>query len=143
MNDDPEPVTETVRDYYEALRRGEPLDPYFHEHEATAKVGVSEHLVGHEAVAEGLREQTRVTTDWEIESTDLTAGRRGDTGWFFDRVEMAWTQSGDRLTFDTRWSGALVRRVGSGVEDEWPLVELHVSAPYDLASGTAPDGEDG
>ncbi len=135
MNDDPEPVVATVRDYYEALRRGEPLDGYFHEHEATVKLGLSEHLVGFESVAEGLRDQTRVTEDWSVESNDLAVGRRGESAWFSDRVEMAWTEGGDRLDFDTRWSGALVRRgVGEGIEDEWPFVELHVSVPTTLAA---------
>lgn len=140
MNDDPEPVTETVRDYYEALRRGEPLEGSFHEHAATVKVGVSEHLVGYDDVAEALREQTNRTSDWTVESRDLTVGRRGDTGWFSDRVDLAWTREGERLAFDTRWTGTLVRRPVKGVEDEWPFVELHVSAAHELAAG-AGDGE--
>jgi len=133
MNDDPEPVVAAVREYYEALRSGEPLAPFFFEDATTAKVGVSERLVGHEAVTEGLREQTRRTTDWTVESHDLAAGRRGDAGWFTDRVAMAWTDGDDEYAFDTRWTGALVREVGDPqTGHHWPFVDLHVSAGHDL-----------
>jgi hypothetical protein len=133
MNDDPEPVVEAVRNYYEALRSGEPLAPLFLEDAATTKVGISERLVGHEAVAEGLREQTRRTTDWTVESRDLAAGRRGDAGWFTDRVAMAWTDGDDEYAFDTRWTGALVREVSDPrTGHHWPFVDLHVSAGHDL-----------
>jgi hypothetical protein len=142
MDDDPEPVVATVRDYYEALRRGEPLEPYFHEHAATTKVGVSEQVTDYEAVAETLREQTRLTTDWQVRSRDLVAGRRGEMGWFSDRVTMAWTREGERLSFETRWSGALVQRGVEEAVEEWPFVELHVSAAHDLAAGAVDDGAD-
>jgi len=131
---DPAPVAATVRDYYEALRRGEPLYPYFLEDPATAKVGIGETVLGHGATAEALREQTRVTGDWSVESHRLRAGRRGDTGWFSDLVGMAWTREGDSLSFDTRWTGALVERDG-----EWVFVELHVSVAHDPETG-APAG---
>ena len=137
MDDDSEPVVGAVREYYEALRSGEPLAPFFLENATTAKVGVSERLVGHETVTEALREQTRRTTDWTVESHDLAAGRRGDAGWFADRVAMAWTDGDDEFAFDTRWTGALVRAVGDPrTRHDWPFVELHVSAAREL------DGED-
>ncbi|PSQ15087.1 hypothetical protein BRD00_15110 [Halobacteriales archaeon QS_8_69_26] len=132
--DDPEPVAATVRDYYEALRRGEPLYPYFEESPATAKVGIGETLLGYGATAEALREQTRVTRDWTVESHRLRAGRRGETGWFSDLVGMAWTHEDDPLSFDTRWTGALVDR-----GEEWVFVELHVSVAHDPETG-APAG---
>lgn len=111
------PVEGLVREYYDALRAGDPLYPYFRESPATVKYGLSETLWGYEAVAEALREQTRTTTDWTVESRDLTAGtredvagQRGDCGWFADDVVMAWTDT-DRRTryeFETRWSGTVV-----------------------------------
>ncbi len=133
MNDDPEPVAATVRDYYAALRAGEPLTPFFLGDETTTKVGVSEHLVGHETVAAGLEEQTETTTDWAVDSHTLQAGRRGDTGWFSDRVEMGWTGA-QRHEYETRWTGALVRQPGSPTDGhEWSFVTMHVSASHDLA----------
>ncbi len=135
MNDDPEPVAATVREYYAALRAGEPLAPFFLADGTTAKVGVSEHLVGHEAVAAGLAEQTETTTDWTVDSQALRAGRQADTGWFSDRVEMAWTGA-ERYEFETRWTGALVRRPGSPSDGhEWSFVTMHVSAPHRLGEG--------
>jgi len=136
MDDDPGPVAATVRAYYAALRAGEPLVPFFHDGATTAKVGVSEHLIGHDAVAAGLADQTEHTDDWRVESQALAVGRRGDTGWFSDRVEMAWTaarEGGRRHEFDTRWTGGLVRRPDApGDGREWSFVTMHVSVAHDL-----------
>jgi len=116
-------VADLVRDYYADLRAGEPLAPYFRAKPTTVKYGISETLVGYEAVAEGLREQRRTTTDWAVESRGLTTGAREPTradetgdedrpacGWFADDVFMAWTDTdaGIRYEFDTRWSGTVV-----------------------------------
>ncbi|MFC7136866.1 hypothetical protein ACFQRB_11005 [Halobaculum litoreum] len=68
---------ETVRAYYDALRAGEPLAPFFVESPATVKVGIGERLVGYAGVANGLREQTRTTDDWGVESHDLRVVERG------------------------------------------------------------------
>jgi hypothetical protein len=120
----------TVEDYYEALRRGEPLYPYFAERPDVVKVGVGERLVGYDAVAEGLREQTRTTTDWTVESGDLRVTERDGYAWFSDVVSLSWTDcAADRASaFETRWSGTLERRAGED-ETEWLFVGMHVSAP--------------
>jgi len=147
--------TETVEEYYEALRRGEPLAPYFAEREDVVKFGVSERLAGYEAVAEGLREQTKTTEDWRVESDDLRVTRRDSVAWFTDDVGLAWTDStGDRESFDTRWSGVLERGDGSSggtaggdsggtvgnsaggdsgraAGTRWRFAQMHVSAPHD------------
>jgi hypothetical protein len=142
--------TETVEEYYEALRRGEPLSPYFVEREDVVKFGVSERLAGYEEVAEGLREQSRTAEDWQVESRQLRVVARESVAWFTDEVALAWTDSdGDRQSFDTRWSGVL-ERVGGGGGDErdedtsdandedendagdWRFAQMHVSAPHDL-----------
>ena len=111
------PVEELVREYYGALRAGDPLYPYFRESPATVKYGLSETLHGYEAVAAGLREQTRTTAGWTVDSRNLTAGtredaagRRSDCGWFADDVFMAWTDTDRqvRYEFETRWSGTVV-----------------------------------
>lgn len=114
----------TVEDYYEALRRGEPLGPYFAESPAVTKFGISERLSGGEAVAEGLREQTRRTADWTVRSTDLQVTEREEYAWFSDIVDLAWTDTaGDTdRSFRTRWSGTLERE-----GDEWRFVGMHVS----------------
>lgn len=139
---------QTILDYYEALRRGEPLYPYFAERDDVVKFGISERLTGYDAVAEGLREQTRTTDDWRVESLDLRVAEHGDVAWFSDDVRMAWRDTSDDETreFDSRWSGTF-ERVGSaggdadgddggdgdGNEgddaDEWQFVGMHVSAP--------------
>jgi len=117
-------VEALVRGYYDTLRSGEPLYPYFRESPSTVKYGLSETLRGYEAVAAGLREQTRTTADWTVESRGLATGTheprspRGDEGggdrsgcgWFADDVFMAWTDT-DRRTrheFETRWTGTVV-----------------------------------
>ncbi|WP_423747038.1 nuclear transport factor 2 family protein (plasmid) [Haladaptatus sp. SPP-AMP-3] len=117
----------TVREYYESLRRSEPLYPYFAEDDELVKFGISEQLVGYEAVAEGLREQTRQSDDWTVASHELRVTQRDRHAWFSDTVAMAWTDttSGTRRGFDTRWSGTLARR-----EDGWKFVGMHVSAPH-------------
>lgn len=147
-------ATETVRAYYEALRAGEPLARYFAERDDLVKVGITERLAGHEAVAAGLREQTRETSDWRVESRDLRVADRDDTAWFSDDVQLAWTERGRRREYDSRWSGALVRvsaaadvealadtedaAAGDAAADDhdaavphaWRFVGMHVSAPH-------------
>lgn len=111
---------ETVLDYYEALRRGEPLYPYFAEHPDLVKFGIGERLTGYEAVAEGLREQTRTTEDWTVESASLRVVERGTHAWFSDDVYMAWTdtESGREYAFESRWSGTLEPRAIGTADDE-------------------------
>ncbi|OIB55903.1 nuclear transport factor 2 family protein [Natrialba sp. SSL1] len=108
--DDPET---TVRAYYDALRNGDPLDPFFLEDESTLKFGISDRLFGYEAVADALQEQTETTEDWTVESSTLTVAEHGDRdcATFGDEVTMAWTDSssGERREFRTRWSGTLIR----------------------------------
>jgi len=117
-------VEETVSDYYEALRRGEPLYPYFVESPETYKAAISTAYKGYDAVAEGLREQSRTTTDWTVDSRSLSVVERDEWGTFDDEVGLAWTRTADdeRREFDTRWSGTLEARDG-----EWLVLELHVS----------------
>lgn len=119
---------ETVREYYESLRRGEPLYPYFLESCETVKVGIGERLIGYETVAEGLREQSRTTDDWTVGSTDLRTTETGDTASFSDTVQMQWrdTTAERWLDYETRWTGTLVRR-----DEEWQFVVMHVSASVD------------
>lgn len=115
----------TVRDYYETLRQGEPLFPYFLDRETTVKFGVGERLTGYDEVEAGLREQTETTTGWEVESSNLLVEQRDDHAWFTDDVFMGWTDTEARVRyeFDTRWSGAMER-----VDGEWQFGTMHVSS---------------
>jgi hypothetical protein len=115
----------TIKEYYASLRAGDPLAPYFAEDDSLVKVGISERLRGHEAVAAGVGEQTDSTDEWVIESTDLRVTERDGYAWFSDAVRMAWTDTdtGTRHGFDSRWSGTLEDR------DGWLFVGMHVSAP--------------
>ena len=119
----------TVREYYHALRTGDPLAPFFADDERTVKFGISETLRGGASVAEGLREQTATTTDWQVDSRNLVVGEREGWAWFSDDVFMAWTDTRKRIRyeFDTRWSGALERR-----GDGWRFVAMHVSTAGDF-----------
>jgi hypothetical protein len=127
-------AADTIREYYEALRRGEPLYPYFAERSDVVKFGVGERLVGYDAVAEGLREQTRTTDDWTMESQNLRVTERDGYAYFSDTVFMSWTdrEADHEYAFSTRWSGTLERRaVGDEDEEaEWLFVGMHVSTPY-------------
>jgi hypothetical protein len=119
---------DTVIDYYESLRRAEPLYPYFAERDDVVKFGISERLTGYDAIADGLREQTRTTEGWTVESTALRVVERDAVARFTDDVSMAWTDlaSGERRAFDARWSGILER------DDEWKFTGMHVSVPREL-----------
>ncbi|MFB6108784.1 MAG: nuclear transport factor 2 family protein [Haloplanus sp.] len=120
----------TVEDYYEALRRGEPLEPYFAERPDVVKFGVGERLVGYDAVAEGLRDQTRTTDDWTVESHDLRVTERERHAYFSDTVFMSWTdREAGEFAFETRWSGTL-EPTDDGEETTWLFVGMHVSTPY-------------
>lgn len=129
-------IEDTVRAYYATLRRGGALPPFFLESSDVVKYGLSERLAGYEAVAEGLREQTRTTDGWTVESRALVAGERADHGWFSDEVFMAWTDLDRdiRYEFETRWSGTLVRVEGADRPDDgsvgpgpWRFAGMHVS----------------
>ncbi|MFB6118669.1 nuclear transport factor 2 family protein [Halosegnis sp.] len=122
----------TVRDYYEALRAGEPLYPYFHGAATTVKFGVGERLVGYETVRAGLRTQTATTTDWTVESSNLVVDTAEASGWFADEVYMAWTDTERdvRHEFDTRWSGSLLQDDG-----DWEFTGMHVSVPVRPGEG--------
>jgi len=119
---DSAPAT-VIREYYDALRDGAPLAPYFTETETTVKFGISETLTGGDAVRDGLRDQTATTTDWHVDSRNLVVDRTGDAAWFADDVFLAWTDSdrGTRFEFETRWSGTLV------ADADWQFVGMHVS----------------
>lgn len=110
----------TIEAYYDALRNGDPLPPFFATN-AMVKYGISERLTGYEEIAAGLREQTETTGDWEIESHRLTVTERDEFAWFADDVRMAWTGE-QRHDHETRWSGTLCRQ-----DDDWKFVGLHVS----------------
>ncbi|WP_226480199.1 nuclear transport factor 2 family protein [Natrinema amylolyticum] len=125
-----------VRDYYDALRDGDPLTPFFSDAESTVKFGISESLFGGSEVAAALEEQTETTDEWVVESGNLVVTDRDGVATFADEVTMAWTDvtTGERYRFDSRWSGTLVERTsddGSSASD-WQFVAMHVSAPHDL-----------
>lgn len=132
---------DVIRDYYEALRRGEPLHPYFLAAPTTVKFGVNEALFGGDEVADALREQTATTDSWSVESHRLTVHERDAHAWFADEVTLAWTdrESGERRRFDTRWSGTLERPDrGSESDDEgedleWAFASMHVSTPAETS----------
>ncbi|QCC47359.1 nuclear transport factor 2 family protein [Halobellus limi] len=121
-----------VRDYYEALRDGEPLYPFFAEDPSVVKFGITEKLTGYGEIEAGLREQTAATEDWTVDSRDLRVVERDDHAWFSDDVRMAWRDAeADREhAFDSRWSGTLERRERDESEPgaEWLFVGMHVSA---------------
>ncbi|ADB61789.1 hypothetical protein Htur_2920 [Haloterrigena turkmenica DSM 5511] len=133
-----------VRDYYDALRSGEPLEPYFLEDESTVKFGISEALFGFESVREALREQTATTADWTVESDHLVVSERDAFATFADEVTMTWTdtETGANRRFETRWSGTLVRdersdrdeRGDDGTEAKppWRFATMHVSTADEL-----------
>ncbi|WP_276254332.1 nuclear transport factor 2 family protein [Halomontanus rarus] len=132
---------ETVRDYYDALRNGEALGPFFVDDESAVKFGISESLFGGDEVGDALREQTETTEEWTVESHRLTVEERDELAWFADEVTLEWTVRGDgegdeneggdgnrngngngngggddeRHHFETRWSGTLAR--GRGGQD--------------------------
>ena len=131
---------ETVRAYYDALRAGEPLAPFFVESPNVVKFGIGERLTGYADVAHGLREQTRTTEDWTVESRDLRAALRGGDdpagathAAFSDDVRMEWydTEAFREHDHETRWSGTLTRFDAEEGEREWAFLGLHVSVAVD------------
>ncbi len=120
----------TVGAYYDALRAGDPLHPYFAREETTVKFGIGERLTGFDEIRTGLRSQTETTTDWTVESDRLLVASADDHAWFSDDVFMAWTdvERDHRYEFDTRWSGTLQRREDdAGLGTPWRFVGMHVS----------------
>jgi hypothetical protein len=120
---------DTVHDYYEAFRRGDPLHPFFAAREDVVKFGISERLTGYDEIAAGLCEQTNATADWNVESERLRVVEESEFARFSDDVRLAWVdaRTGLRRAFDTRWSGVLERD-----EDEWVFTGMHVSVAREL-----------
>ena len=114
----------TIETYYDALRAGEPLAPFFAA-DALVKFGIGERLEGYDDIEAGLREQTRTTEEWTVESHDLQVIEEDEFAWFADDVRMAWVGESGRHDHRTRWSGTL-RRNG-----DWKFVGMHVSVPID------------
>ena len=118
----------TITAYYDALRAGDPLEPFFAperpDDDAFVKFGISERLVGTEQIGSGLRAQTESTANWVVDSTALRVCERDDHAWFSDQVSMAWTdvETAVRYEFDTRWSGTL-----TATDEGWRFVGMHVS----------------
>lgn len=140
-----------VRTYYDALRRGDPLSSYFLESDSTVKFGVGESLFGYDDVSTALREQTRTTDEWVVESDHLVVDERanGAVATFADEVRLEWTdgERDEHRAFDTRWSGTAVRREAGGVDPDssaagadaethatppWAFATMHVSAAREL-----------
>lgn len=130
----------TIREYYDALRAGHPLAPFFPDAPGTdtqvVKFAISERLAGTDAVAAGLREQTATTADWTVESRDLRVTDRGCHAWFSDDVALGWTDTDRsiRFEFDTRWSGTLEARDGDepAADGDWRFVGMHVSTAAEI-----------
>ncbi len=134
---------ETVETYYETLREAQPLGPYFASPAENTgptapivKFGISETLVGFDAVRDGLTEQTRTTTDWHVDSRALRVTERDRYAWFSDDVDLRWTDTERNRVheFETRWSGTLERQseAGAGAPanrngPDWRFVGMHVS----------------
>jgi len=126
----------TVRAYYDALRAGDALAPFFAREATPVKFGIGERLRGFEEIEAGLAEQTETTDEWVVDSDRLRVTERDGHAWFSDEVEMAWTDlgTGHRYEFDTRWSGTLERRPSAETADTaagtpWRFVGMHVSTP--------------
>ncbi|MFB6173900.1 MAG: hypothetical protein ABEI39_04580 [Halobacteriales archaeon] len=139
-------AADRIRAYYDALRSGEPLAPFFAPVDGAVKFGISERLDGYEAIAAGLREQTERTTDWRVDSRALLVTERECHAWFSDVVSLGWadTERQIRYEFETRWSGTLERRNDDGratapadgdtesADGEWRFVGMHVSTAREL-----------
>jgi len=126
----------TVRTYYDALRAGDPLAPFFAPEETTVKFGIGEALYGFADVEVGLSTQTETTDNWAVGSDRLRVTERDGYAWFSDEVSMSWTdrERGVDYEFDTRWSGTLERRPdavwsGYGPDPGWRFAAMHVSTP--------------
>ncbi|MFU1780983.1 nuclear transport factor 2 family protein [Haloarcula japonica] len=121
-------ASETIEAYYEALRAGEPLGPFFapDTDRSVVKFGISERLAGTDAVRAGLRAQTETTMDWTVDSRALRVTEREGYAWFSDDVVLCWTDTEGtvRHEYETRWSGTLE---ATGGAREWQFVGMHVS----------------
>jgi hypothetical protein len=120
----------TVRAYYDSLRDGEPLYPFFGRDETTVKFGIGERLTGYDEVRAGLEAQTASSEAWVVDSERLLVEQTADHAWFADDVYMAWTDvdRDRRREFDTRWSGTLQRLSDDAdLGTDWRFVGMHVS----------------
>ena len=123
----------TVLAYYDALRSGDDLAPFFAREPAVVKFGIGERLRGFEAIEAGLAAQTETTGEWLVDSERLRVTERDGYAWFADEVSMAWTDrpTGERYEFESRWSGTLERRPDAAGRPDtpWRFVGMHVSTP--------------
>ncbi|MDQ2073701.1 nuclear transport factor 2 family protein [Haloarcula sp. NS06] len=127
-------ATETIEAYYAALRAGNQLGSFFADDadRSVVKFGISEQLVGTDAIKIGLQNQTETTGDWTVESHALRVTEREGYAWFSDDVTLCWTDTEDGVhhAYDTRWSGTLEATDG---DRPWQFVGMHVSTADELA----------
>ncbi len=117
-----------LESYYQALRDGEPLEPFFARDHRAVKFGITESLHGYAEIEDGLTAQTATTTDWSIRSHRLETDTAGEVGWFSDHVTMRWRdiEADEQLEWETRWSGTVLH-----VDSDWQFVRMHVSAAHE------------
>jgi len=128
MPEDQASAEDTVEAYYQTLRNGDPLGPFFADEPGVVKFGIAEKLAGYDAIIDGLADQTATTTDWTVESRDRHVTERQDFAWYHDDVHLSWTDTdtGQLHDFETRWSGTL------RADKNWQFVTLHVSSKEEL-----------
>jgi len=127
----------TIRAYYESLRRGEPISTHFVADPNAVKFGITERLIGFEAIAEGLRSRTETATDWHVESHGLTVGerhahgtRRSGTLERRDEHDVGTRFDEDDENRDCEPEDGDARRRTNGTE--WAFVSMHVSRSASL-----------
>jgi hypothetical protein len=97
------------------------------------KFGISDRLTGGNAIREGLSTQTKRTTDWVVDSKNLTVYTASTHACFSDDVRLEWTDTveHEQYAFDTRWSGTLEMRNADTEPGEGNpvFIGMHVSTP--------------
>lgn len=123
-------VEALVRDYYDALDHGRPLEGFYAADDEAGDLGpavkigsgVGEVVVGYAAIRAEMQRVVASFSENRLESRGLVTRVRGEVGWFADQVWWSGTTGGERFASLTRWSGVCVW-CGGG----WKLVQLHVS----------------
>ncbi|MGM0604932.1 MAG: nuclear transport factor 2 family protein [Halobacteriota archaeon] len=123
-------ATSTIEAYYDALRCGEPLTPFFLEAPSTVHIDVGETLVGYANVADTLATQTDRTSEWTLDTAGPSVTERDSFAWFHDEVTLGWVDERTHTDhqYETRWTGTLEYRDRN---NGWRFVSLHVSVPVE------------
>lgn len=124
-------IEQLVRDYYQALEQGHPLETFYPTDEEAGDLGPvvkigsgsGEVFRGYTAVAAAVGQVSATFSDNRLEPRGpLQVRQRGDIAWFAHQVWWSGVEDSQHFGSLTRWTGVCLHTLRG-----WKFLQLHVS----------------